>query len=62
MSILQEAMAHLGMEAKTLEEMVLEREATIAALRDLCAEHGDNDWEPTAHLADVVSKHVYPER
>ncbi len=37
---------------------VLEREATIAALRSVCDEHGDNDWDDQLHLADVVDKHL----
>ncbi len=60
MSLLQEAMTGLGMQGKTLEALVLEREATVAALRTLCEEHGDNDWNEDLHLADVVSKHIYP--
>jgi hypothetical protein len=37
---------------------ILEREATIAQLRDVCAEHGDNDWPDDLNLADVVQKHL----
>lgn len=29
-----------------------------AALRDVCDEHGDNDWEDNLHLSDVVEKHL----
>lgn len=56
--ILQQAMAALGMSGRTLESLVLEREWTVAALRSVCAEHGDNEWEPTLSLADVVEKHL----
>lgn len=35
-----------------------EREATIAALRILCGDFGDNDWLDDLHLADVVEKHL----
>lgn len=35
-----------------------ERATTIAALRSLCAEFGDNDWPDDLHLADVVEKHL----
>lgn len=37
---------------------VLEREATIAQLRVVCADHGDNDWPDDLNLADVVQKHL----
>jgi len=37
---------------------IVEREAVIAALRDVCAEHGDNDWHVSLHLADVITKHL----
>lgn len=37
---------------------VEEREAAVAALRTLCAEHGDNDWPDDLHLADVIEKHL----
>lgn len=37
---------------------VIEREETVAALRRVCATHGDNDWPPDLHLADVIEKHL----
>lgn len=37
---------------------VLERQATVAALRLACEDHGDNDWPDDLHLADVVEKHL----
>ena len=38
---------------------ILEREATVAALREVCEDHGDNDWPDDLHLADVVEKHLH---
>jgi hypothetical protein len=37
---------------------ILEREAAVSQLRSLCDDFGDNDWEPTLHLADVIDKHL----
>ena len=37
---------------------VVEREEAIAKLRELCEEHGDNDWENDLHLADIIEKHI----
>lgn len=42
----------------TRAKWVLEREATVAALRDVCAAYGDNDWPDDLHLADVVERHL----
>ena len=39
-------------------QWVSEREQTVAMLRDICERHGDNDWDETLHLADVVDKHL----
>jgi hypothetical protein len=39
-------------------EWILEREATIAQLREVCAKYGDNDWPDELKLADVVQKHL----
>lgn len=56
--ILGEAIRELGMSGRTIESLVLEREAAIAKLREVCAEHGDNDWEESLHLSDVIEKHL----
>lgn len=39
---------------------IVERQELIAALRDVCSRHGDNDWSETDYLADVVTKHLDP--
>jgi len=51
-------MAELGMEGRTLESLVAEREAAVAALRSVCGDFGDNDWSSEVHLADVIEKHL----
>ena len=45
-------------EKRTKEQYMLEREETVQALRDVCEDHGDNEWEENLHLADVVNKHL----
>lgn len=35
-----------------------EREATVAALRSLCRDCGDNDWPDNLYLPDVIDKHL----
>lgn len=37
---------------------IKERESIVAALRRICSEHGDNEWEPDLHLGDVIEKHL----
>lgn len=37
---------------------ILEREATVAALRQICEDHGDNDWPDNLYLPDVIEKHL----
>ncbi len=60
-SILAQALRELGYEdtEATRAKWVLEREQTIAALRRVCEDHGDNDWPNQLHLADVVEKHLH---
>lgn len=35
-----------------------ERDETFAKLRELCAEYGDNDWDYTSYIPDVLEKHL----
>ncbi len=37
-----------------------ERIATIAYLRSVCADHGDNDWSDDLHIPDILEKHLMP--
>jgi hypothetical protein len=45
-----------GDPAARLAFLEAERVRTVAALRRVCAEHGDNDWPDTLYLPDVVEK------
>lgn len=41
-----------------LANLLREREEAVAALRHLCAEHGDTDFEDDLWLPDIVEKHL----
>jgi predicted secreted protein len=56
--VLRQAMQELDAGEKTIAALVLEREAAVAALRALCAKHGDNEWDESLHLADIIEKHL----
>ena len=40
--------------------LLIERQAAIAALREVCAVFGDNDWPDDLYLADIIEKHLAP--
>jgi hypothetical protein len=58
--MLAHCLSELGYEdtEATRAKWVLEREATVAVLRGVCAAYGDNDWPDDLHLGDVVEKHL----
>ena len=58
LSVLSTALRELGHDAPEGAALAKERAETVAVLRQLCAEHGDNDWSDDLHLADVVEKHL----
>jgi hypothetical protein len=60
LGILGEALRNLGYEPGALdaERLALERSDAIAQLREICAEHGDNDWPDSLYLADIIEKHL----
>ncbi len=41
-----------------LASLLAERERTVTKLREVCAEHGDNDWPDNLYLPDVIEKHL----
>jgi hypothetical protein len=59
-AMLAHCLVHLGIEdaAAGHSRWVLEREETVAALRQACEDHGDNDWPDDLNLADVIRKHL----
>jgi hypothetical protein len=53
------AIKELGYKDGTeVAKLISERESAIASLRDLCAAHGDNDWNEELHLSDIIDKHL----
>lgn len=60
LSMLGECLRHLGYDSPEAQNVrwIKEREETIAVLRELCEDFGDNDWDETLYLADVVDKHL----
>jgi len=38
---------------------ISEREEAISALRNICSDYGDNDWENNSNLSDVIEKHLH---
>lgn len=60
LSMLGECCRQLGYDDAEVQKVawIKEREATVAALRSACEDHGDNEWPDNLHLADVVEKHL----
>jgi hypothetical protein len=58
--ILSEAMRNLGGADLTAAHLISERHDVVVALRSICEDYGDNDWEDNLHLADVIEKHLRP--
>lgn len=58
--MLNTCLMHLGIDDPAVGALkwVSEREAAVAALREVCRYHGDNDWPDSLHLADVIEKHL----
>ena len=59
LSLLRQCLRELGYDkAPVPGALIVEREEAIQALRDVCEDHGDNDWTEDLHLADVIHKHL----
>lgn len=54
---LADALRELGDDGSE-HEWRIERNDVVAALRLICGDHGDNDWDDNDHLGDVISKHL----
>ncbi len=57
-STLRQTIRALEYEDTLVAALVVEREETIQALRNVCEDHGDNEWDESLHLADVIDKHL----
>jgi hypothetical protein len=56
--LLAECLKNLGEDAQDKHGWVSERARAVSALRNLCAEFGDNDWSDGLDLYDVIDKHL----
>jgi hypothetical protein len=57
--MLRQCLQGLGYDEETkAAALIVEREEAVAALRSLCADFGDNDWEDGLRLVDVIEKHL----
>lgn len=59
-SLLSLALKNLGYDSPeaTGSRWAVEREAAIQSLRSLCRDHGDNEWDESLHLQDIIEKHL----
>ena len=59
--LLGECLQHLGYDTPEAKQTawIAEREDIIAMLRQVCEEHGDNNWPDDLHLGDVIEKHLW---
>ncbi len=59
--MLQACLIQLGIEDLEAGKArwAMEREEAVAMLRQVCAEHGDNDWPDNGYLRDVIEKHLW---
>lgn len=55
--ILNTALAELD-NGESRERLLIERSEIVSALRKICEDFGDNDWDDSAHLPDVIEKHL----
>jgi len=60
MHMLQTCLHALGVDdpVATHAAWVLERQEALAVLRTLCASHGNNAWEDSLSLADILERHL----
>ena len=59
--MLQNCCRELGYQTEEADKAawIVEREGITAALRSICSEYGDNDWDNNLNLADVIDKHLH---
>lgn len=59
LSQLQQILRELGItDDVTKEQLIIEREKTVAMLRRVCGCFGDNDWPDNLYLPDIIDKHL----
>ena len=58
-NMLRECLRGLGGDYDDQYAWVVERAEAVSKLREVCAEHGDNKWPDSLHLADVIDGHLF---
>ena len=59
LSMLREGIRQIGSGDTSVARLVSEREAAIQTLRQVCEDHGNNDWPDDLHLSDIIDKHLW---
>lgn len=60
LTILKQCCRHLGYDDLSVQKSswAIEREETVNALREVCRSFGDNDWDSSLYLVDIIEKHL----
>lgn len=60
LSVLRKALHELGYDDAKVKAYgwIVEREEAVQKLRELCREHGDNEWPDDLYLADIIENHL----
>lgn len=58
--IAEQCIQHLNSETaiKAVVSYLIERNEAVVKLRDLCRDFGDNSWDDSLHLADIIEKNL----
>jgi hypothetical protein len=59
--VLRHCCRELGVDDPEADKIrwIAQREMTVSMLRQVCEQHGDNDWPDDAYLPDVIEKHLW---
>jgi hypothetical protein len=49
---------NLGQNGRSEDDWFIERTETVASLRSLCREFGDNEWDDGLNLAEIIDNHL----
>lgn len=56
--ILGETMRSLNPGEMEVAKLIIERSETIEQLRQICGDHGDNEWPDELYIPDILEKHL----
>jgi hypothetical protein len=57
--IISNCLRHVDPENRSEAALKIERDEAIAKLREICAIYGDNKWEDSLNLPDILEKHLF---